>query len=136
MKPPAHAVAVELEVPFHHVDAVQIAWHGRYYEYMGLARTALFRQRGLDVADVVELGYAMVVVESRCRHNFPLRYGDRFRVKAWCAGIDHKIHIRYEVWNVTHDRRSARASTTLATVDHAGNLQLEIPDAIASPLLA
>ncbi len=134
MKPPAHAVAVELEVPFHDLDAMQIVWHGHYLKYLGLARTALFRARGLDVDGVKAMGLAIVVVESRCRHSFPLRYGDRVRVSAWIAEISHRIIVRYEVRNLTHGRRSARAHTVLATTDHEGNLQVETPDAIASAL--
>ncbi len=26
--PPPSAVAVELEIPFHHVDVLEVAWHG------------------------------------------------------------------------------------------------------------
>ena len=34
---------VELEVPFHHVDALGVVWHGHYLEYLEPARTALLR---------------------------------------------------------------------------------------------
>ena len=42
-----HEVHVDLEVPFHDVDVLQIVWHGHYYKYMELGRTALLRARGL-----------------------------------------------------------------------------------------
>jgi acyl-CoA thioester hydrolase len=128
------AVAIEFDVPFHDVDAMQIVWHGHYLKYLEVARTALMRARGIDVAPIVAAGYAMVVAETRCRHTHPLRYGDRARVLAWCMAIDHRVQIRYEVWNDTAGRRSARASTTLVTTDLAGNLQYETPEFIAHAL--
>src|SRR4051812_14589485 len=106
MTAPKDAVAIELEVPFHDVDALQIVWHGRYAKYVELASTALFRARGVDVNDLTALGHRMVVIESRCRYAFPLRYGDRFRVEAWFRDLDHRVCIAYEIKNLTHGRRS------------------------------
>lgn len=135
MKPAADAVSIELEVPFHDVDALKIVWHGHYCKYMELARTALVRARGLDMADVIGMGYGLLVVETRIRHVFPLRYGDRFRVTCWCVDLDHRIHVAYEIWNLTHGRRAARGSTKMVTTDAQGNLLYETPHAIASRLL-
>src|SRR5690606_75173 len=77
-----HETSVELEVPFHDVDALRIVWHGHYLKYFEIARTALLRARGLDAGDLVGARYQLVVVESHCRHGAPLRYGDRIRVSA------------------------------------------------------
>ncbi len=134
MKPPAHAVSVELEVPFHDVDGLHIVWHGHYMKYLEIGRTALLRSRGLDWAVVVEMGFGMLVADTRLRHTFPLRYGERFRVSTWCIDLDHRIHLGYEVFNLTQGRRSARGHTTLVTTDAQGNLLYETPDAIRSLL--
>ena len=40
-----HETSVEIEVPFHDVDALRIVWHGHYYKYLELARTQLLRSR-------------------------------------------------------------------------------------------
>lgn len=135
MKPAAHAVSIELEVPFHDVDGLRIVWHGHYLKYMELARTALMRSRGLDVRDVLELGYGLLVVETRIRHSFPLYYADKFRVTCWCVDIDNRVHVAYEIHNLTHGRRSARASTKMVTTDPQGNLLYETPHPIVDRLL-
>lgn len=134
MKPADHAVSVELEVPFHDVDAVKIVWHGHYLKYMEIARTALLRSRGLEVQSVIDMGFGMLVMESKIRHVFPLHYADRFRVTAWCVDWDHRVHIAYEIHNLTHDRRAARASTKLVTVDRNGQLLYETPSEIVALL--
>ena len=59
--------SIEFEVPFHDIDALKIVWHGNYLKYIDVARTALFRARGLDVEDLIRLGYRFVVIESHCR---------------------------------------------------------------------
>jgi acyl-CoA thioester hydrolase len=105
-------------------------WHGHYYKYLELARTALLRGCGLDGGDLAGSGYRFVVIESRCRHVHPLRYADRVRVTARLRDLRHRIAIRYEVANLTAGRCAARAETVLATTTAEGRLLLETPPAI------
>ena len=58
-------VSVELEVPFHDLDPMRIVWHGNYYKYVEISRTALMREHRLDGPDVMQTGYSMVVIEKR-----------------------------------------------------------------------
>ena len=37
---------VEIEIPFHDIDLMRIAWHGHYAKYLEVARTALLQQIG------------------------------------------------------------------------------------------
>jgi acyl-CoA thioester hydrolase len=126
----------ELEVPFRHVDAMGVVWHGHYYAYMEEARARLLRACGLDVGDLIGSRYVFFVIESRCRHAYPLFYRDRARVSAWVRDLSHRIHIAYEITNLTHERRAARGHTILATTDLERNLLLETPDEIQRRLLA
>lgn len=125
---PPDAVAIDLEVPFHDVDSLGVVWHGHYYKYMELARTALLRDRGLDVARFVELGYGLLIIESRCRHSHPLRYGEKFRVSAWFRDIAHRISIGYEITNLTAEKRAARGRTSLVTLDREGRMFYATPE--------
>lgn len=125
--PRLHETAIELEVPFHDVDAVGVVWHGHYYKYMEIARTALLRSRALDSRDLLGLRFGMVMVESRCRHIAPLRYGDRARVTAWFRDVTHRICIDYEIRSVDRGTRVARGRTVLASVTPDGRLLLRTP---------
>ena len=128
--------AVELEVPFRHVDLMGVVWHGHYLEYLEEARTALLRARSLDDGDLIGARYAFFVIESRCRYTYPLFYRDRMLVTAWIQDVRHRVFIGYEITNLTRKRRSARAHTILATTDLERNLLLETPDAIQRRLRA
>lgn len=129
-----HETFVHFEVPFHDVDALGIVWHGHYYKYLELARTALLRSRGLDGHDLLALGFGMVVIESGCRHIAPLRYGDRARAAAWFADLSHRVSIRYEITREDDQSRVARAHTILATIDPDGRLLMRTPETILDRL--
>lgn len=130
-----HEVSVEFEVPFHDVDILHIVWHGHYYKYMEIGRTALMRSRGLDVPQLRELGYASLLVDSHCRYTFPLRYADRARVDAWFVSVTPRLVVAYRIRNLNHDRCSARGQTILVTTDQEGRLLPETPDALLKYLV-
>lgn len=130
------AVSVELKVAFHACDPLAVVWHGRYFEYLEVARTALLASRDLDVEAIRAMGHRMYVTDANCRYLFPLRYNDDFRVTASFTRTSPLIRVAYQVHNLTAGRKSARAYTALATTDAAGNLLTETPDAILSRLPA
>jgi len=115
---------------------MRIVWHGNYYKYLELARTRLFRSRKLDATDICALDYALVVIESGCRHVAPLGYADRVRVSAWFQDIVYRIYVGYEVFNLTTNKRAARAHTVLASITPEGQLLHRTPDGIAQRISA
>jgi len=129
-----HETSVELEVPFHDVDMLGVVWHGHYLKYFELARTALLRSRNLDAADLIGPRYRFVVIESRCRHGFALRYGDRVRATAWLGDTARRIVVHYELHNLSAGRRAARGRTALATLGEDGQLLLRTPGPILERL--
>lgn len=123
-------MSIELEIPFHDTDLLGVVWHGHYFKYFEAARTALLRSLDLEVHQVRSLGHRFYIIESHCRHAYPLRYGEQAQVTAWLRDVEHRIKVAYEIQNLTAGRRSARGHTVLITTDAEGNLLLETPDAI------
>ncbi|WP_242392182.1 acyl-CoA thioesterase [Anaeromyxobacter oryzisoli] len=132
--PPPSAIAIELEIPFHDVDALQVVWHGHYCKYLELGRTVLLRKLRLDAPDLIELGYRFMVAETHLRHVFALRYGDRCRVSSWVTEIENRIRIQYDVHNATQGCRAARGMTLLITTRADGTLCYETPPPIVDRL--
>jgi acyl-CoA thioester hydrolase len=126
-------VSVELKVPFHDCDPLFVVWHGRYFEYLEVARSALLASRELDVEHVRAMGYKMFITEARCRYLSPLTYNDTMRITARFTATAPLIRVSYEVLNLTRHRKSARAVTALATTDFADNL-LETPHDVLARL--
>jgi acyl-CoA thioester hydrolase len=112
-----------------------IVWHGNYYAYMEEARTRLLRACGLDAGELLGPRYLFFVIESKCRYVHPLHYCDRVRATAWLRDVKRRIHIAYELTNLTRQRRAARGYTMLATTDRDRKLLLETPDEIQRRLL-
>jgi acyl-CoA thioester hydrolase len=130
-----HETHVEIEVPFHDVDALGVVWHGNYYKYLEIARTSLLRSLGLDAGSEITHRFRLLIVETKCRYASPLRYGDRIRVAAWIREHARRITVAYEITNLATDRRAARAHTILVTTDREGRLLMETPDEIVGYLL-
>lgn len=130
MKVPPDATVYEGTVPFHDCDPLGIVWHGHYYKYLELGRTELFKRYRLDMRDFIDLGYRLVMIETRCRHAFPLRYDERFRVHAWLQDVEQRLRIAYQIDNVTRERRAARAWTTLVVTTRDDEMLMETPDEI------
>jgi acyl-CoA thioester hydrolase len=127
---------VELEIPFHQVDVLGIAWHGHYPKYLELARTALLRAHRLDTEDLRALGFRLVVSESFLHHASPLRYADRVRVAAWMGEVENRIEIAYQLRNLTSDALAAEGWMAFVTTRADGTLCLETPPEILERLRA
>lgn len=129
-------LSLELEVPFHDVDAMEIVWHGHYYKYFEIGRTALLRSKGLDGPEGLPGNHQLVIIESKCRHVYPLRYRDRFRVDSWFVDVDVRLNVGFEIINLSAGRRAAKGNTILATLDDSGRLLLSTPHAILERIQA
>ncbi len=105
-----------LDPPFHDVDMLNVVWHGHYYKYFELARTALFRKYQFDVPRIREMGYAMMVVESSCRYKAALEYGMKAVVRACITELEFRIKIDYKIRELETQRVLALGSTTQVTL--------------------
>lgn len=121
-----HSATVELEPAFHDLDPMNVVWHGRYVQYMELARCALLRTIGYDYPQMCESGYAWPVVDMRVRYSRPLRYGQRVAIRATIVEWDNRLKIDYEVRDVASGERLTRAYTVQVAVDMANGEMLYV----------
>ena len=134
MSVPDSAVSIELEIPFHDIDAMHVVWHGHYFKYLEIARCALLSAYDLDPLVVRDLGYAMMIAESRIKHLFPMRYGERLKVTCWFVDVEHRLNVHYELYNLSAKKRCAVASTVMVTVDPKGALCFSTPEVMRQRL--
>ncbi|MCB9622662.1 MAG: acyl-CoA thioesterase [Sandaracinus sp.] len=130
---PTHRGVHRQRIPFHDCDPLAIAWHGHYLKYLEIARTELFEHYGLTETFFKNEALYLVVIESRLRHAFPCRFGDEIEVTARFVDVEQRLHLAYEVRNLTHGRRAVRAWTTLVAMKN-GEMTMETPDAILRQL--
>lgn len=129
-----HVASVEFEIPFHDVDAMGVVWHGHYLKYFEYARTRLFKDLDLGGEVSRKFPYVWVVIESKVRHTAPLRFEDRAQVTARLVDVDYRVHVAYEVQNLTTSSQAAKGHTMLATLDGKGSLLMQTPEELLSYL--
>jgi acyl-CoA thioester hydrolase len=123
-------VTVPHEIPFHDVDSLGIVWHGHYYKYFELARTALYRSLNFDVDDMGRLGFSFPVIESQCRYSEALRYGQAIDISARFCKWEYYILIEYRINETGSGKRAAYGHTKQAVCDLAGQLQPSVPESV------
>lgn len=120
---------VEIEVPFHDVDAMKIVWHGHYYKYFEIARTALLRSIDYDAQAAFDSGFAWPVIETHCRYAAPLLYGMKLTVSATLVEYEHRLKIEYAIRERGGEKILSQGRTTQVAFDMAKNeLSLNTPD--------
>lgn len=127
---------VIIEIPFHDVDLMGVAWHGHYVKYLEIARTAMMRKIGLDYAQLKEGGYMWPVVECHLKYIKPLLYGMKVRVKATLVECENRVKITYLMTDEATGARLNKAWTTqVAVKGNTGELEFTLPPHLFAAVL-
>lgn len=95
---PNHSVEVEMTVPFHDLDPMQVVWHGNYLKYFDIARFTLLKDCGVDLVEYSRSNsYIFPVTRSSTKYIVPLRYKDLFVCKATVTEARYKIAMDFEI---------------------------------------
>ena len=108
---------VELEVPFHDVDMMEIAWHGHYVKYFEIARCALLDQLDYNYRQMRDSGYAWPVIDLHVRYVKPLRFGQIVKVRAQIAEYENRLKVSYQVFDRDSGERLTKGHTMQVAVD-------------------
>ena len=129
------ATAIEVEVPFHDVDAMNVAWHGHYVKYFELARCALLRRFDYDYPQMQDSGYLWPIVECHLKYVRPARYSQRLRVEATLVDYENRLRIAYAISDAVSGERLTKGYTTQVAVDAATReLQFVSPPVVLAKL--
>jgi acyl-CoA thioester hydrolase len=126
---------VEIEVEFHDLDPMGVAWHGNYLRYFERARCALLRKFDYDYPAMRASGYLWPIVDCRLRYVAPARYGQRLRVRAELAEWESRLAIEYLVLDAASGARLTEGRTVQVAVTAEGwELQLVAPKILLEKL--
>jgi len=136
-KAPWLVATADVEIPFHDVDVMQVAWHGHYVKYFELARCALLRRFDYDYPQMQTSGYLWPVVECHLKYVRPARYGQRVRVSASLTEYENRLRIAYEIHDIATEERITKGYTVQVAVDaRNGELQFVSPPVVVEKLEA
>lgn len=87
-----------VRIPFHDTDVMHIAWHGHYFKYFEIARTALMKDLALDWPELKVQGIAMPVVDAQIQYRKPIVYDQEVTVEASIDEIAYpELIIHYKI---------------------------------------
>jgi acyl-CoA thioester hydrolase len=114
---PELTASIDVEVPFHDVDAMNVAWHGHYVKYFEIARCALLRRFDYDYPQMQASGYLWPIVECHLKYIRPALYGQTLRVQATLLEYENRIKIGYRISDIETGERLTKGYTTQVAVD-------------------
>ena len=126
---------VVIEIPFHDVDVMYVAWHGHYVKYLEIARCALLDKIDYNYPQMKESGYAWPVIDIRIRYAYPLQFQQKVRVKAEVVEWENRLKLNYLIEDLETGKRLTKAYTIQVAVEMAsGEMLLESPDILYQKL--
>jgi acyl-CoA thioester hydrolase len=119
MTPHKHrwSAEVELQIQFFDLDPMEIVWHGRYVQYLEIARCALLDSIDYNYVRMKESGYSWPVIDLHLRYAAPATFGQRIKVRATIAEWENRLKIDYLITDAATGKRLTRASTVQVAVD-------------------
>ncbi len=111
------SATIDVEVPFHDVDAMSVAWHGHYVKYFELARCALLRRFDYDYPQMQTSGYLWPIVECHLKYVRPALYSQKLRVEARLLEYENRIKIAYLISDCITGERLTKGYTTQVAID-------------------
>lgn len=129
--------SADIEIPFHDVDVMEVAWHGHYVKYFEIGRCALLRRFDYDYPQMQASGYLWPIVECHLKYVRPARYGQRVRVTASLTEYENRLRIAYEIHDIETQTRLTKGYTLQVAVDaRNGEMQFVSPPVVREKLEA
>lgn len=119
-----------IEVPFHDVDVMRVAWHGHYVKYFEIARCALLDKIEYNYPEMEQSGYAWPVIDLRIRYAYPLKFQQKVKVIATLVEWENRLKINYQIDDLVTGQRLTKGYTVQVAVDMSNNEMLFVSPAI------
>lgn len=110
---------IDIEVPFHDVDMMEVVWHGHYTKYLEVARCVLLDSFDYNYTQMLASGYAWPIIDMQLRYIKGARFGQKIRVKASLVEWENRLKINYLITDANTGERLTRAYTIQVAVNIA-----------------
>lgn len=129
-------VEVEMTIPFHDVDMMEVVWHGHYVRYLEIARCELLEQIDYSYLQMRDSGFAWPVIDMRLRYAQPMRFTQRIAIEARLTEWEHRLKVDYCIRDAASRQRLTRAWTVQVAVDvNSQEMCLASPQLLIDKLL-
>jgi len=131
------SASVDIEVPFHDCDPMQVVWHGNYARYLEVARCALLRKIDYDYLDMQDSGYVWPIVDMRTKFVGSALFAQMITVDAHLVEYESRLKIAYLICCKSTGNKLTKAHTVQVAVDlQTKEMQFVSPDILTTKLRA
>ncbi len=110
---------VTLQIQFYDLDPMDVVWHGRYVNYLEVARCALLDQIDYNYLQMKASGYIWPIVDLHLRYIAPVKFGEHIKIRATLVEWENRLKIDYLITDANTGKRLTRASTTQVAINIA-----------------
>ncbi len=129
------SASVTIQIPFHDVDLMAVAWHGHYAKYFEIARCALLDKVNYNYNEMKESGYSWPIIDLRIRYAKPAHFGQEVEVVASLVEYDLRLKIDYLIRDAASGTRLTKGHTVQVAVDQrTGEMLLGSPPVLYEKL--
>ena len=112
-----HSVSVDLQIPFHDVDMMEVVWHGHYTKYFEIARCAVLDNIDYNYLQMRNSGFAWPVIEIAARFIKPAVFSQTVTITATITEWENRLKINYLITDKTTGARLAKGHTVQVAID-------------------
>jgi acyl-CoA thioester hydrolase len=132
---PTYCAEIDLKIPFHDADMMEIVWHGHYAKYFEIARCELLDKIGYNYVAMRDSGYAWPIIDLRIRYIKPAVFGQTVTVRAALAEWENRLKIDYAITDAETGVKLVKGYTVQVAVDRRSNeMCLESPSVLLEKL--
>lgn len=114
-----HQASIDIQIPFHDVDMMEVVWHGHYAKYFEIARCALLDKIDYNYPQMRDSGYAWPVIDLRVRYAQPAVFGQVITVKAEIVEWENRLKIHYLITDKSSGLRLTKGYSVQVAVNMA-----------------
>ena len=123
-----HHAEVDIEIPFHDIDMMEVVWHGHYAKYFEIARCALLEKINYNYLQMRDSGYSWPVIDLRIRYIKPAVFGQIITVSAGIVEWENRLKLDYLIVNKYTGSRLTKGYSIQVAVDRqTGEMCFESP---------
>jgi acyl-CoA thioester hydrolase len=112
-----YQTSIDLQIPFHDVDMMEVVWHGHYVKYFEIARCALLEKIDYSYLQMRDSGYAWPVIDLKIRYVKPAAFGQIISVKAEIVEWENRLKINYLITDKCSGLRLTKGSSVQVAVN-------------------
>lgn len=114
---PSLTASVQVEVPFHDIDPMGVAWHGHYFKYFEIARCALLDEIDYNYPQMKASGYMWPIVDTRVKYVGSALFQQTLNVTATLLEYENRLKIGYDITEAQSGQRLTKGYTIQVAVD-------------------